>query len=239
MKNNPKTLPVKCYIIGPSHIHKDFTFQIQNEINNKILFNNCILDAYCGIPIWSHQIYNSIKYNTTKGNDIIWIVSDYKFNNFNYDKIVKLQKNELFLNEIGHSSNVSHDFLDKHHIELLIKHSFKVIDFIVNTFPNIKLIFWCLYMRTKVNKNSSYPKYSYYDVIKKKYKKNIIDIDLFTNPKDFGKKVLDNGGHPNKDGFILLDKMIKSMQLVDGRYTHGQKFLSPFLNFLGKDNSIM
>ena len=39
------------YIIGPSHIHHDFTHQIDNEIQTKLLFNNCILDAYRGIPI--------------------------------------------------------------------------------------------------------------------------------------------------------------------------------------------
>ena len=33
------------YIIGPSHIHSDFTHQINNEINNKTLFNECILYA--------------------------------------------------------------------------------------------------------------------------------------------------------------------------------------------------
>jgi len=80
------------YVIGPSHIHSDFTHQIENEIKNKSLFNNCILDSYRGIPIWSKHIYNSINENTNKNNDIVWIVSDYKFNNFNYDKLVEIEK---------------------------------------------------------------------------------------------------------------------------------------------------
>ena len=49
------------YIIGPSHIHSDFTHQINNEIKNKTIFNDCILDAHHGIPIWSKHIYNCIK----------------------------------------------------------------------------------------------------------------------------------------------------------------------------------
>lgn len=199
------------YIIGPSHIHSDFTHQINNEINNKTIFNDCILDGYCGIPIWSKHIYNCINDNTNKKNNIIWIISDYKFNNFNYHQIVDIQKkNELFLDEIGHPGNVSSNFLDKHHIELLGNHSLKVIDFIINTFPHIKLIFWCLYKRTKANKNSSYPIHLWYDIVKKKYENNIIDIDLFTNPTEFNTKILDEGGHPNKKGYVLLDNMIKS-----------------------------
>ncbi len=39
------------YILGPSHIHSMFLNQITNEINNKELFNNCVLDAYIDIPI--------------------------------------------------------------------------------------------------------------------------------------------------------------------------------------------
>ena len=36
-----------------------------------------------------------------------------------------------------------------------------------------------------------------------------MDIDLFTTPEDFNLKILDEGGHPNKEGYILLDAMIK------------------------------
>jgi len=117
-------------------------------------------------------------------------------------------RNELFLDTLGHPGNVSRDFLENHHIEMLGNHSLKVIDFIVSKFPNIKLIFWCLYKRTKVNKYSSYPNNLWYDTIKEKYKNNIIDIDLFTTPENFNLKILDEGGHPNKDGYILLDNMI-------------------------------
>ena len=79
------------YIIGPSHIHSDITYQIKEEIKNKKLFNNCILDGYRGIPIWSKHIYNCIKKNIDT-NNVYWIVSDYKFNNFDYPKIVDMTK---------------------------------------------------------------------------------------------------------------------------------------------------
>jgi len=201
------------YVIGPSHIHKDFTHKVGNEIKNKKMFNNCVLDAYKGIPIWSRHIYTCISNNVKKNNNIFWIVSDYKFNNFDYPKILEIQaRNELFLDTMGHPGNVSRDFLENRHIELLGNHSLKVIDYIISQFPNIKLIFWCLYKRTKANPNSSYPKHLWYDVIKEKYKDNIIDIDLFSSPIDFNLRILDEGGHPNKKGFILLDAMINGQK---------------------------
>ena len=111
---------------------------------------------------------------------------------------------------MGYPHNVSKDFLENHHIELLGNHSLKVIDFIIKSFPDVKLIFWCLYKRTKANTSSSYPSYLWYDKIKEKYKNNIIDIDLFTNPIEFNTLITDDAGHPNKKAFALLDHMIKS-----------------------------
>jgi hypothetical protein len=197
------------YIIGPSHIHSEFTNQIEEELKNGTLFNNCILDAHRAIPVWSSYIPSSIEQN--KNNNIFWIVSDYKFNNFNYDEILENGENNMFLNEMGYPGNVSKDYMEPHHIELLGNHSLKVIDYIVEKYPKIKLIFWCLYKRTKANDNSSYPKYLWYDSIKEKYKNNIIDIDLFTTPDGFNSKILDDGGHPNREGYILLDSMIRSV----------------------------
>lgn len=120
-----------------------------------------------------------------------------------------MTKKELFLDTVGHGNNVDGKYLEPYHIETLGNHSLKVIDFIVKTFPNIKLLFWCLYKRSKVNK-SSYPEYLWYDSIKERYKNNIIDIDKYLTPIEFSKKIVDEGGHPNKEGLILMSDMIKA-----------------------------
>lgn len=198
------------YILGPSHIHSDFTWQIYTELSKGRLFKNCILDAYRGIPIWSAHIQQSLQTNIDKL--LVWIVSDYKFNNFDYPKILDcISKRELFLNTIGHPGNVDTNFMTPIHIETLGNHSLNVIDYTINKFPKVKLIFWCLYKRTKVNKNSSYPPHLWYDAIKQRYANNIIDIDKFTNPREFSNMIRDEGGHPNINGFILMDRMIKSV----------------------------
>ena len=199
----------EIFVLGPSHIHCSQTRIIKEKIDNGILFSNCILDAYCGLPNWSKRILDQLHKNSHR--NLVWIVSDYKFNNFDYDRIKDIvSKNELFLDTVGCPGNVDKNFLEQHHIETLGNHSLNVIDYIISIFPDIKLIFWCLYKRTKVNKNSSYPKYLWYDSIKEKYTNNIIDIDKFTNPDDFSKMILDEGGHPNQQGYVLLNDIIKS-----------------------------
>ena len=195
------------YVCGPSHIHQEYTDIIKHELINKTLFNNCILNGIRGLPNWSNIIIDSFSLNAK--SNLVWIVSDYKFNNFDYPTIFKMQSSaDLFLNVVGYPGNVDRAFMEPHHIEVLGNHTLKVIDYIIDKFPHIKLLFWCLYKRTKVNTNSSYPSHLWYDSIKEKYKSHMIDIDDFTTPADFASLLRDEGGHPNKNAYILMDKMI-------------------------------
>jgi hypothetical protein len=194
------------FILGASHLHTIFTSQIQDELDNKLLFRDCILEGHIGLPNWSSMIPQRLLENADK--NLIWIVSDYKFNNFEYDKICALPPSELFLDTAGFAGNIDVNFMTPAHNEVLGNHTLRIIDEIIRRFPNIKLIFWCLYTRTK--RGSSYPSHLWYDVIKEKYKENTIDIDAFTDVDGMSSCVRDGGGHPNKDGYILLDKMVRS-----------------------------
>ena len=197
------------YVIGPSHIHRKFLMQIRAQIRSKELFENCKLEGYKGLPVWSRHIYETIKKQTELGNDVIWMVSDYKFNNYDYP-ILKETHAPMFLDTLGRGCNVSKDYMLPEHITVLGNHSLKVIDYIISEFPNVKLLFWCLYKRSRAN-NSSYPRHLWYDEIVKRYSHNVIDIDNFTTPEEFDKCTRDKGGHPTVDGYKLLDKMIKSI----------------------------
>jgi len=193
------------YVIGPSHIYNSFTHIIKEEIDSGILFKNCILDAYPGLPNWSDQIPKQLAKESFSSR--VWIVSDYKFNNFDYDKILNLGP-DLFLPTVGRAGNVDRNYLEPYHIRTLGDHSLKCIDYIIERFPDIKLIFWCLYKRTKVSKTSSYPSDLWYDSIKIRYSRNIIDIDCYTDPVSFDQMTIDLGGHPNKAGLKLISDMI-------------------------------
>ena len=197
------------YIIGPSHIHSDYIHIIDDDIKKGTIFNDCVLDPYLGIPNWSTTILIKLTEYAAKKAHLCWIVSDYKFNNFEYNKILNVYNtNRPFLNTLGTRGNVSKEFMEPCHIELLGNHTLCIIDYIIHKFPKIKLIFWCLYKRTKSNKKSSYPLHLHYDAIKKRYPNNILDIDLYISDEHFNNLIIDEGGHPNKDGYLLLDKMI-------------------------------
>jgi hypothetical protein len=198
---------VKYYIIGPSHLCDTFLQQVSPRIENGELFNNCEIDAYIGLPNWSRQIETKIKEKMAT-HQIIWLVSDYKFNNFDFHKIVELQeKRELFLDTVGYAGNIDIQFMHNGVTTVLGQHTKRVIDYIISICPNIRLIFWCLYKRTRVN-NSSYPRELWYHQMRDTYSKNIIDIDTFTTPHEFQTMTLDEAGHPNIKGMELLSNMI-------------------------------
>ncbi len=199
------------YVIGPSHIHHSFTELITPELESRTLFADCILDGYPGLPNWSKYIDPLIEDHTRKGHTVVWLVSDYKFNNSDYEALVKVPPGQLLLDTIGKPNNVSTNYCTPEHITCLAEHSLANIDAIVRKYPAIKLIFWCLYKRTKANANSSYPRPYWYDTVKTRYPVNIIDIDAFTNPHIFNACIRDEGAHPNKAGYVLLDTMILSI----------------------------
>jgi hypothetical protein len=202
---------VKYYVIGPSHLCDKFLQQVSTRIDKGELFNSCELDAYIGLPNWSRQIDTKIREKMTT-HQIVWLVSDYKFNNFDFHKILDLQeKGELFLNTIGHSGNVDIQFMHNDVTRVLGEHTQRVIDYLVSICPSIRLIFWCLYKRTRVN-HSSYPRELWYDKMASKYNKNVIDIDRFTTTSEFQTMILDESGHPNEKGLELLSNMITGNQ---------------------------
>ena len=198
------------YVIGPSHIHKDFTNIIQPELESGKLFPNCILDGYPGIPNWSQHLHASIKQHIDANDSVVWMVSDYKFNNEDYYTLVNAPPGTVALDTVGKPNNVIKDFCTPEHITCFAEHSLAHIDSIVRKYPAIKLIFWCLYKRTKANKNSSYPHNYWYDAIKTRYPDNIIDIDKYISPELFNKVIRDQGAHPTQKGYVLLHIMIMS-----------------------------
>ncbi len=194
-------------MIGPSHIDSIQTNIITEEIKSNSLFRNCTLDGIPGLANWSQYIQTILdKY---KDQRLIWIVSDYKFNNFDYPVLKQLQEPTLFLDVTGHPGNVDRKFMTNEHISFLAAHTCKILDYIVTKYPNIKLIFWCLYKRTK-GRDSSYPVEYQYDAMRTRYVDNTIDIDAYTTPEEFQTTLTrDEGGHPTREGYLVLSRMIE------------------------------
>ena len=145
------------YVIGPSHLHELYTAVIAEELQKQTLFPNCTLNGMWGVPNWSIQLHKNIENAYKTHKTVVWLVSDYKLHNFEYPKLLKLPSNELYYDSQYIQGAISMQYMSTGHITFLGNHTLKVVDDVISKYPNIKLIFWCLYKRTKANTNSSYP----------------------------------------------------------------------------------
>lgn len=196
------------YVLGPSHVNKEYTSILQPK-EYATLFGDMILDGYPGLPVWSSHIPKLLEEHAVKEEPLVWIVSDWKFNNKDYNVLSKEPPGSLArLDTLGSVDNIHPAYMKPHHIKALAEHSMRIIDDVIAKYLSIRLIFWCLYYRSRA-RTSSYPFDYQYTAMKERYPHNIVDIDQFTNPAVFMECVADNGAHPNKKGYELLSKMIR------------------------------
>lgn len=196
------------YLIGPSHVKNEFL----SICDYKNVFKNVIMDGFHARPNWCPDIPKKLDEYNDKNFNLIWMVSDYKFHNYMYADIVKAQKNELFfeITNTDPTACIDYKFLEVKHIRLLGDHTCRIIDYLIELYPNIKLIFWCLYVRTKLNISGTIPIDLSYDAMNQRYRNNTIDIDSFVNIDNLSKMTRDSHGHPTEYGYNVLANMINS-----------------------------
>ena len=186
------------YVLTPFHVYNATTPHI-TKAEYDDLFTDIDMDCYLNIPNWSYHIPRLLKYHQ-KTQQVIWIVSDWMFNNNDYTDLILRPRERL--DRWGYRNNVNRFYMDPHHIEFFGKVSLSMIDDVIAWCPDIKLIFWCLYAH-----EPPYPEHLQYTSIKARYKDNIIDIDAYTTPEDFKKCHITY--QPTKQGYQLLSHMIR------------------------------
>lgn len=196
------------YVLAPSHLHEEYTSQLSSD-EYKELFDGMLIDPFRGIPNWSSFIPEMLQTQHDKGNKLVWMVIDWKANNMDYNSIKESNDPLMRVPTLGYAGNVDFNLIGPEYMKFLGEHSMRIIDDIIARFPDIKLVFWCLYMRSRANV-SSYPQEVQYNAIREKYKNNIIDIDDFTTPEEFRNNVCDRGGHPNKEGYKVMSRVLKA-----------------------------
>lgn len=195
-------------VIAPSHMNKD---RINKNRANE-MFENCLIHQTEGLANWSGDIPIWMTYARDKKLSVFWMISDWSFNNKDIFDLQKLNSDELFLpGKRGCGGNIVNELRTTENTKFLVNHTLKIIDKLIFDFPNVKLIFWCLYTRTKLHKSDMYDKYGY-DEMCERYPNNYVDIDWYLkkNKVTFDKCVVDSGGHPNQQGYFILKNIFNN-----------------------------
>lgn len=208
-------------VIGPSHLHADHLGEVDRQRYYKE--RGIEIEAHCGLPVWSSRVPAMLREQATAGRRIVWVVTDWKANNSDYATFDAFEKGgaegggPTFLDRLGHAGNVSHQYTSPACIDLLARRAMRAIDEVVAELPQVRLVFWCLYKRSRAclaevpPHASSYPRFAWYDAVVERYRANAIDMDAYTTPEAFNREMTtDAGGHPSSAGHELLSRMIAS-----------------------------
>ena len=194
-------MAVPVRIISPSHMMIDRQ-KLQNASH---LFENDDIHACNGLANWSEDI--NIKIDENKGSPTLWFVSHWLLNNKDIIDLKQLREGKLYLEGFrGGRSNILREYMNIDDVTFLASHTLKILDNVVKKTPNIKLIFWCLYERTKNNKSKIIPIEYQYDAMFCRYYDNVLDIDnslKILNVK-FSDCIIDSCGHPNLNGYTVI-----------------------------------
>lgn len=199
------TTNYESMIIAPSHMCPH-----RRKMNNAcVMFDNCLIHQIDGLANWSGDIPLWLSTAHELNLPVFWMISDWSFNNKDIFDLQKLNSDELFLpGKRGSAGNIVKELRNKENTKFLVNHTLKILDKLISDFPNVKLIFWCLYTRTKLYQSNMYHEYGY-DEMCKRYSNNYVDIDLYLHSENitFDQCVVDVGGHPSYQGYSILKKM--------------------------------
>lgn len=196
----------KYGVIAPSHMATDSLLLQKSDV----LFEDVLICSIHGLANWSQGIALWIKIMTENNLPVIWIVSDVFLNNKDIHELREMDEGKLFLpGTRGEPNNIVRELRTIDNCRFLSNHTTKVIDYLISIFPEIKLCFWCLYMRTKCRSSDTYPIDHKYEAMRLRYPKNTIDIDWYLQRAGirFEDCINDEGGHPNRIGYLLLREM--------------------------------
>jgi len=191
---------MKKIIIGPSHLIERYMKKNGCPPN---LFHGIEINGVHGRPNHDVSIEALLKKFTNLEYKIYYMISNYDLCNKDYDKLVKT--NELFIvaNADG-GRTISPDY--KKYRDFLGQHSCKILKYINDTYPHVICIPWCLLTRTLID-TTEYPTGISYNYVCKNYN-NVVDIRNYVSDETFLNYIADKHGHPNRNGYELLKKII-------------------------------
>ena len=194
----------ECCVIAPSHLSID-NLKLQSSED---LFESALIYSLDGLANWSESIRVWTEGAIESDLPVYWMVSDWRFNN---KDLALFDEESMFLpGARGHYRNIDSNLMSVEHVRLLAKRGVRIVDHMVEKYPSVQLIFWCLYQRTRNRVSNTVPPEYTYDAMVERYPNNVLDIDSFLSRFDtsFEKCVLDEGGHPNRLGYRLLSSML-------------------------------
>ena len=187
----------KIYIVGPSHIHPDHA---DKSILDKYA-PMAYIEGHCGMCNFSKHCQSVLQdvLDRAAGATVVWLVIDWRAGNYDHKELVK----NGITNTPSKQCNISRRHITPEIDTELITIQRALIRRWLHAYPNLKVVFWCCYVRTHLG--VTWPDEGKYPSIIKEFEDRAIDVQSIIPPEELQSHIKDRGGHLNRDG---LDKLL-------------------------------
>lgn len=172
-----------------------------------------------GVP--SLPVYNQITLHLLRRaykvyDQVVWCVSNWFFGNKDIERLRALGKGtseaeDLFLWSDFCAGNVQRQLITPENTELLVEHSVRCIDFILDEMPRTKLLFWCLAKRSfnRQGPSKQIPVHGQYEAMINRYQDHCLDILKYHSKESFDRICCqDRSGHPTIEGYQTISQLL-------------------------------
>ena len=108
--------------------------------------------------------------------------------------------------------------MNKEDNEVMVSHGLSCLAHLTSRFQNLKFLFWCIARRTLIpNRTSSVPLEGQYLQVASRFRNNTLDVLQYSDPATFTRRHMkDNNGHPKRQGYDLIFRLIDGMMRKKG-----------------------
>lgn len=169
------------------------------------------------IPVYNQITLHLLRRAYSSYGQVVWCVSNWFFGNKDVDRLRALRtaraSQELFLWSDFYAGNVRRELITPENNDLLVDHSLRCIDFILDEMPHIKLLFWCLAKRTfnQQGRSTQIPVHGQYEALLSRYPDHTLDVLKYHDKDSFDRVCCqDRSGHPTLTGYKTISGLLES-----------------------------
>jgi len=145
-----KVLMASCILVGPSHVHPAHADETVLKEYNKVME----IEAHCGMCNFSMHCLDVLTaaVERAKGRPVVWVVIDWRCGNYDHADL----NEHGITNTPSKPGNISAEHITPNSDSFLIDVQRQIIHKHLKTWPNLRVVFWCCYVRTVLGSSWKY-----------------------------------------------------------------------------------
>ena len=202
------------FLLGPSHFldrHLEEA-KMESEVLGPHIRKLRGMDSMAleALPVFHHSTLRVLEEAYSCYTKTVFMVPNWYFGNRYVDSLVS---NQLFHDLPADAYNVVRERVKPMENEIMVRQGLSCLQYLATRFPDMKFIFWCMARRTLIpNHTSTVPLEGQYLQVSSRFRNNTLDVLQYSDRDTFTRHHMkDNNGHPKRQGYDLIFRLIESI----------------------------